>query len=112
MGLIKGKSVFLHVREVIGVDEFNNPIEATSKIKVDNVVIGQPSSNEVLDVLNLYGKKLSYVLCIPKGDSNNWVDTKVEFWGETFQTIGYPEEFQEELVPLDWNKKVKVARYE
>ena len=56
-------------------------------------------------------KTIQYELSIPKGDTNNWVDTEVEFFGQKFMTVGYPEELIEEMVPLSWNKKVKVERY-
>jgi hypothetical protein len=36
----------------------------------------------------------------------------VEFFGQRFRTIGFPTQGIEELIPLAWNKKVKVERYE
>jgi hypothetical protein len=36
----------------------------------------------------------------------------VEFFGEKFRTIGAPTQGIEDMIPLSWNKKVKVVRYE
>ena len=38
-------------------------------------------------------------------------DRKVSFFGETFKTYGEPTQGIEHLIPLAWNKKVKVERY-
>ena len=35
----------------------------------------------------------------------------VEFFGQKWRTYGGVQQYIEELVPLDWNKKVKVERY-
>ena len=61
--------------------------------------------------MNLHGKRAVYTLAIPKGDSNTWEDTTVEFWGSKWKTIGIPLEGIEENIPLNWNKKVLVERY-
>ena len=110
--MIKGITVSLAVKTQSGTDEFNHPVYTESAVSVDNVLIGEPSADEVLDTLNLYGKRLAYTLAIPKGDENNWADTTVTFWGQTFRTIGEPTQGIEDLIPLSWNKKVKVERYE
>ena len=54
---------------------------------------------------------LAYELCIPKGDAHSWDDVTVEFFGQKWRTYGGVQQYIEELVPLDWNKKVKVERY-
>ena len=43
---------------------------------------------------------------------HDWTDTKVEFFGKTWKTVGEPVEGIEENIPLRWNKKVVVERYE
>ena len=73
--------------------------------------MGEPSSDDVISELNLSGKRIAYVLAIPKGDTHTWEDTEVEFWGMTFKTVGIPTQGIEENLPLSWNKKVKVERY-
>lgn len=111
MAMIKGITVKLAVRTQVGVDSFNNPIYEDNYIDVDNVLVGEPGTNDIVDTLNLYGKRLAYTLAIPKGDTNDWTDTFVQFFGQTFRTFGLPIEGIEENIPLSWNKKVKVEKY-
>lgn len=108
---MRGVTVYLHVKTESGTDAFGAPIYVDEVIPVDNVLIGEPSSDQALEDLNLYGKRLAYVLAIPKGDDNVWTDTEVEFFGETFRTYGEPTQGIEDLIPLSWNKKVRVERY-
>lgn len=50
---------------------------------------------------------LRYMLAIPKGDTHEWQDKRVDFFNMSFRTIGYPIQGIEENIPLDWNKKIK-----
>ena len=109
--MIKGIPVTLHVKVQNGVDGFGRPIYQDSTEIVTNVLIGEPSSDDVVNELELNGKRLAYTLGIPKGDAHNWNDTKVEFFGETFRTYGAITQGIEDMIPLAWNKKVKVERY-
>ena len=94
-----------------GTDPFNAPIYNETWINVDNVLVAPVSSTDALDILNLTGKKAVYTLGIPKGDTHDWEDCKVRFFGETWSSIGFPQEGIEDLIPLSWNKKVTVERY-
>lgn len=94
-----------------GTDAFNRPVYSETPVEVNNVLIAPLSDQEVLDTLNLTGRKAVYQLGIPKGDTNDWENQRVQFFGETWQVIGIPTEGQAELIPLNWNKKVKVERY-
>ena len=107
----KGISVKLKVQTQTGVDGFGRPTYEDSWELVDNVLVGEPSSDDVISELNLSGKRIAYTLAIPKGDTHAWEDTEVEFFGRKFCTIGFPIEGIEENLPLSWNKKVKVERY-
>ena len=69
------------------------------------------SGEEVLETLNLTGRKAVYQLGIPKGDGHDWEGKRVAFFDQSWRVIGIPLEGQEELIPLGWNKKVKVERY-
>lgn len=109
---IKGIPVKLSVKTQTGIDGFNRPIYETSQEVVKNVLVGEPSAEDVVNELNLSGKRIAYNLAIPKGDTHVWEDTEVEFFGRKFRTIGIPTEGIEENLPLSWNKKVKVERYE
>jgi hypothetical protein len=107
----KGITVILYERSESGTDGFNRPIYTETAVEVANVLIGEPSTDEITNEINLSGKRLAYTLAIPKGDSHVWTDRKVSFWGQTFHTIGEPTQGIEDLIPLSWNKKVKVERY-
>lgn len=114
MAMIKGVTVILKEKTQTGTDAFGAPVWSIAKIPVDNVLVGQPTTEEVTDTLNLHGKKLEYVLAIPKGDAHIWNDTEVilpEPFSGIFRTIGYPTAGIEENIPLAWNKKVRLERY-
>lgn len=108
---MKGTTVYLVHEEITGYDGFNQPITEETLEPVDDVLVGSPSSDDVTDTINLYGKKLIFVLGIPKGDSHNWVDAVVEIRGERYRTIGYPTTGEQENIPLRWGQNVKVERY-
>lgn len=111
MSRIKGVTIQLYVETQTGVDGFNRPIYTEEAVDVDNVLIGEPSTQDIINELNMSGKKLAYTLAIPKGDTHDWTDKRVSFFGSMFRTIGEPMQGIEENIPLDWNKKVKVERY-
>lgn len=112
MSRIKGITVTLYEETQSGTDGFGRPIYTETAIAVDNVLVAPASTSETLDTVNLTGKKAVYTLGIPKGDTHNWKDKKVEFFGETFRTFGEPLKGIEEMIPLEWNTKIQVERYE
>lgn len=109
--MIKGVSVYLIKKTQVGTDKFNAPIYEEKEIEVKDVLVGEPTSDDISNDLSLFGKKLAYVLAIPKSDSNIWTDTEVLIRGKRYRTYGFPIEGIEENIPLRWNKKVKVERY-
>ena len=108
---MKGITIQLQIKTEIGRDSFNAPVYSEEWINVQNVLVAPVSSTDAIDILNLTGKKAVYQMGIPKGDTHYWDDAKVRFFGETWQTIGFPQEGIEDLIPLSWNKKVLVERY-
>ncbi len=104
--------VILYEKVQNGVDDFNNPIYEESPITISNVLVAPSTSNEITDSTNLYGKKAVYTLAIPKGDDHRWEDSKIVFFGKEWHSFGIPLEGMEDLIPLKWNKKVMVERYE
>lgn len=112
MGKITGITVILHERVKTGLDPFEAPIYEEKTAEVENVLVAPASSTEVIDSMQLYGKKATYNLAVPKGDTHNWQDARIEFFGEEWLSFGIPIEGIEENIPTDWNKKVQVARYE
>ena len=112
MGKIKGIKVTLYEKTQIGMDGFNKAIYKEKAAEVDNVLVSPASAQETLDAVNLYGKKAVYTLAIPKGDTHDWEDCRVSFFGEDWHVFGIPLEGIECDIPLAWNKKVTVERYE
>lgn len=108
---MRGITITLYDKVQVGIDDFNRPIYEETPLSIENVLIGEPTTDQVIDELNLSGKRLAYTLAIPKGDSHEWTGRKVEFFGEVFRTFGKPTQGIDHLIPLDWNKKVKVERY-
>ena len=94
-----------------GIDPFGAPIETEEIIDVPGCLVGQPSTNEISQTLEMYGKHIAFVIGVPKGDTNSWVDTEVIIWGDRFKTIGFPETGIQENIPLSWGQNVKVERY-
>ena len=106
--MIRGTTVILLSKRQTGTDAFNRPIYTEDEIPVENVLIAPVSDAEILDTLNLTGRKAVYQLGIPKSDRNVWEGQRVRFFGETWRVIGKPVRGMNELIPLDWNLKVKV----
>ena len=109
---IHGITIQLYERTQTGTDAFNRPVYAETAVDVDDVLVGEPSSQDIVDELNLSGRMLAYTLAIPKGDTHAWEGRRVGFFGDIFRVIGKPTQGIEENIPLRWNKKVKVERYE
>lgn len=108
---MKGTTVQLVVKTQTGTDEFGAPVYEETLETVSDVLIGQPSTNDLADSIDLDGKRIDYVLGIPKGDTHNWVDTEVVFFGQRFKTVGYPQTGIQENIPLRWGQNVKVVHY-
>lgn len=111
MTWIKGVTIGLKQRTQTGNDEFNRPVYLDVWEKVDNVLIEPVNQDDVTNVTNLSGKKEVYRLCIPKGDLHVWHDTEVIFYGHKYKTYGPVLEWIDDMVPLEWNRKVMVERY-
>lgn len=108
---MKGTTVQLSVKTITDYDNFGAPIYSEEFVNVADVLVGSPTSDDVINTLQLYGKKIAYVLGIPKGDAHDWTDTEVVIWGERYKTIGYPTTGEQENIPLRWGQNVKVERY-
>lgn len=110
--MIHGITVQLYEKTQTGTDAFNAPIFSETPVEVKNVLIGEPTSDDITDNLQLYGKRIAYTLGIPKGDTHDWENVTVEFFGRKFRTYGSVTQGIEDMIPLCWNKKVKVERIE
>lgn len=109
--MLRGIDVVLTTKTVMGTDAFGSAIYGEDTVEtVKNVLIGEPTADEIAEA-QAYGETLAYTLAIPKGDAHHWTDGKVTFWGETFKVIGEPTQGIESLIPLRWNRKVRVKRW-
>lgn len=111
MALIKGISVVLVEKVQSGVDPFGAAIYEPIETTVENVLVAPSTSDDIITTQDLTGKKAVYTLAIPKGDTHNWEDAVVKFFGKEWRTFGYPLEGIDENIPGEWNKKVMVERY-
>lgn len=112
---MKGITVTLTTRTQTGTDPFGQPTFTDTTKDVSDVLVGEPSTDDVTNAITMYGKKIAYTLAIPKGDENTWEDTFVTLpapFGGVYRTIGSPTMGIEENIPLRWNKKVHLERYE
>lgn len=107
-----GVTVTLYERVLTGHDALNDPVYALTPVEVPNVLVGQPTTDEVTSSIDLYGKRIEFMLGIPKGDTHNWEDTAVIIFGQTYRTVGSTIQGIEANVPTPWHKKVRVCRYE
>ena len=112
MARIKGTTVTLINKKQVGKDIFDDPIYEDVEIEVENVLVKPTTTEDVVNTKDLTGRTAIYTLAIPKGDTNVWENQEVRFFGERWRVFGIPLQGIDELIPLDWNKKVMVERYE
>ena len=115
--MIRGIPVTLYETTTTGSDPFGAPIVTEQAVEVDNVLVGEPTTEEMLASTQLYGKEIKYMLGIPKGDTHDWKDKKVSWtdaYGETHvcRTYGFPITGIEANIPTKWHKKVRCTDYE
>lgn len=110
---LKGIDVKLIPQIESGTDEFGNAIYKDGEpVTVHNVLVAPVSSQEQKEINDLYSKTASYSIAIPKGDTHTWTDQIVEFFGQRWHVFTLPQPGIESLVPLAWNDKYSVERYE
>ena len=110
--MIKGITVTLMSRTQTGTDPMGAPIYEDTEVYIDNVLVTPVSSDDVVNQQALTGRKAVYTLAIPKGDTNDWENQRVDFFGQSWRVFGIPTQGIDDLIPLAWNKKVMVERYE
>ena len=118
MARLSSISVILYDEIQIGTDNLGNPIYEVNPVEVENVLVGEPTSDEIVSSTQLFGKEIKYMLGIPKGDTHDWTNKKVT-WTDaygvthTVQTFGFPITGIEENIPkqLPWHMKVRCADY-
>jgi len=114
MTRIRGVPVVLTVKTRTGTDPLGAPVFEETTETVENVLIGEPTTQDAARTWDLYNKRIAYTLAIPKGDAHVWENTTVRLpppFSGLFRTVGIPTAGIEENIPLDWNKKVHLERY-
>lgn len=109
---MKGITVILYEVTPIGKDPFNEPVYGEVPVEVQNVLVAPVSAEDIVNDTALYGKRTVYQLGIPKGDTHDWKEKRVDIFGETFRTVGEVVKGIDSMIPLGWNGKIKVVRYE
>lgn len=117
MGKIKGDTVILYEETQTGTLPTGEPIVETTPVAVENVLVGEPTTDDITSSTQLYGKVIRYMLGIPKGDTHDWKDKRVDWTdanGEThrLKTFGFPITGIEANIPMSWHKKVRCEAYE
>lgn len=112
--MIIGTTVTLYEKAPTTTDRFNAPVYAETPVMVDNVLIGEPSTEDIAETAALYQTQIRYMLAIPKGDSHTWEGNRVE-WTDPAgravkcRVIGRPIAGVEANVPTPWHIKVRVG---
>lgn len=109
---MRGITVTLYEKTQVGLDPANVPVYDEIPVQVENVLVAPETTVQLTSEIDLRGGEADYILAIPKGDTHNWNDSKVEFFGQTFRSVGIPIQGIDENIPLGWNMKVKVKRIE
>ena len=113
--MIKGMTVTLYEQTQTGLDPFGVPVYTETPVQVENVLVGEPSTDDITTSTQLYGKVIRYMLGIPKGDTHDWTDKKVEwtdsYGTHTVKTFGFPITGVEANVPGPWHMKVRCEAY-
>lgn len=110
--MIKGITVTLYAQTQTGTDPFGAPIYTESAVEVPNVLVTPMGIQDIRDDQDLYGKMGVYELSIPKGDTHDWENKRISFFGAEWKSYGPVWEYIEANVPLKWNKKVRVESWQ
>lgn len=116
MAILKGITVTLYEQAIDGYDPIGIPVYTDTPVTVQNVLIGEPTTEDITTSTQLYGKVIRYMLGIPKGDTHDWMDKKVS-WTDayglthTVKTFGFPITGIEDNIPGPWHMKVRCEEY-
>lgn len=114
---MKGTNVTLYETTQTGEDEFGVPLYEETPVVVQDVLVGEPTTDDISTSVAMYQKNIRYMLGIPKGDTHDWKDKKVSWtdaYGNTHvcKTFGFPITGIEANVPTRWHMKVRCEAYE
>lgn len=89
--------------------------DAETPVTVENVLVGEPSTEDIANALTVYGRRAAYQMALPKGDAHVWTGGSVvlpEPVAGVYRVIGFPTAGIEANIPLRWNRKILLAREE
>lgn len=109
--ILHGIPVVLHQRIQTGTNSLNEPVFKTEPVTVENVLVYPATADDVTNTQQIYGKRASYTVGIPKGDAHQWEDAVIEFFGRKWHTVGIVQYGISDLVPLEWNGKIIVETF-
>lgn len=116
---MRGTTVTLYEETITGYDSFNAPIVELTPVEVENVLVGEPTTDDITSSVSLYDKKITYMLAIPKGDTHDWVNKRID-WTDAYgithkcKSFGMPITGVEANIPIGipWHMKVRCESYE
>ena len=112
--MLKGMTITLFKETTTGYDDFNQPIVTTEEVNIDDCLVGQPTTDDITTTTDLYGKKVAYVIGIPKAiepNPDDFTDAIIKINGKPYKTIGFPQCGIQSNIPLRWAFNVKVECY-
>ena len=113
---MRGITVTLYEQTTNGEDAFGVPIYVETPVEVHDVLVGEPTTDDIATATALYQKVIRFMLGIPKGDTHDWTDKKVS-WTDAYgreivcKTFGYPITGVETNIPTRWHMKVRCEDY-
>lgn len=110
--MLTGITVKLYVRSKAGENALGEPVYTETAVDVPGVLVAPVSDTEIVSNTDLTGGKAVYTLAIPKEDNHAWEDVNVEFFGQKWHSVGIPTKGIDANIPLNWNTKVTVERYD
>lgn len=64
--MLKGIDITLYEKTQSGTDEADAPVYTETPVTVHNVLVGEPSAEEITTELQLTGRRLAYTLATPR----------------------------------------------
>lgn len=113
--MIRGTTVTLYERTQTGTDAYGSPVYTETPTAVDDVLVGEPESGVVPDLLEPRGVRTSYTIALRKGDAHAWEGCRVDLpepFGGSYYVSGGPTAGIPANVPTRWNAKVRVTRWD
>ena len=113
---MKGLTVTIYKQTQTGTDGFGVPIYTETTETVDDVLVGEPTTDDITTSTALYQKTIKYMFGIPKGDLHDWMDKKVS-WVDAYgithvcKTFGFPITGVEANIPTKWHMKVRAEDF-